>query len=112
MARVAFNRELSNAPGTPLKLKLFANTLVAAGSGGAAMVDVTDARAPRVLSAGNTEPALDIIPFQDRLYLASGRGLTELAMPFSFVREVAPPRDAKVPPLRSAHRGSAVAPCL
>lgn len=99
IARVAFDTELSNAPGTPLRMKLFANTLfVAAGAGGVVMVDVTDPRNPKVLSAGNTEPALDIIPFQDRMYLASGRGLTELAMPFSFVRGVSPARGAKVPP--------------
>ncbi|MBI5546909.1 MAG: IPT/TIG domain-containing protein, partial [Deltaproteobacteria bacterium] len=99
IARIPFDKTLSNAPGRPNRLRLIGDLLFAsAGEGSVVLVDVSNPRQPKLLSGGNSEEAWDAIPVADRLYLAGGDRLTELSLPFSFVTSHSPKRDSVVSP--------------
>jgi hypothetical protein len=97
--RIRFDQTLSNHPGVPLRLRLVGDLLfVACEGGGPLLVDVSDPRHPELVSGGNRENALDVLPVRDRLLLAGHEALTELELPFTYVTGTAPERGSLVPP--------------
>ncbi|WP_415835370.1 Ig-like domain-containing protein, partial [Corallococcus soli] len=99
ITRIAFNEEMSNTPGEPQRLRLVGDVLfVAANQGGVVLVDVSDLRHPVLLSGGNTEAAMDVLPVGDRLMLAGRTAVSELETPFMLVTGTSPARGERVPP--------------
>ncbi|NRD46955.1 Ig-like domain-containing protein, partial [Corallococcus exiguus] len=99
ITRIPFDEDLSNTPGEPQRLRLVGDVLfVAANAGGVVMVDVSDLHHPELLSGGNVEPAMDVLPVSDRLMLAGSSRLYELETPFMLVTGTQPARGEFVPP--------------
>jgi hypothetical protein len=97
--RVAFNESLANVTARPERLRLVGGLLMVAGNeGGVVLVDVSNPRLPRVVSAGNTERAVDVALAGGRLFTAGVGRITELAVPFSLVTAVDPSPGSLVPP--------------
>ncbi|GEL71664.1 hypothetical protein MVI01_34480 [Myxococcus virescens] len=97
--RINFDSHLSNNPGQPQRLRLVGDVLfVSASEGGVVLVDVSKREDPVLLSGGNSEFALDVLPVGDRLMLAGKSRLTELETPFMLVTGYSPARGATVPP--------------
>ncbi|HVE83839.1 MAG TPA: IPT/TIG domain-containing protein, partial [Myxococcales bacterium] len=99
LTRIRFDESLSNTPGHPQRLRLYGDLLlVSAADGGVVLVDVSNPRQPRLVSGGNVEHATDAVPVGDRLLLAGRDRVTELSVPFLYVRGYSPARGALVPP--------------
>ncbi|MFP2932272.1 IPT/TIG domain-containing protein [Pyxidicoccus sp. 3LG] len=99
MASIPFDMTLSNRPGHPQRLRLLGDLLfVSAADGGVVLVDVSEPRAPKLVSGGNVEPAWDSAAVADRLLLASRDRLTELSVPFLYVTGYSPARESLVAP--------------
>ncbi|HEX8440228.1 Ig-like domain-containing protein, partial [Archangium sp.] len=97
--RIPFDASLSNTPGEPQRLRLFGDMLfVAANNGGVVLLDVSNPRAPKLVSGGNIEPAMDVLVRGDQLLLAGKNRLIELVLPFTFVMGVEPARESRIAP--------------
>ncbi len=91
---VPFTDALANQPGKPVRMRADGQLLfVSAEEGGVVILDASDPTDPQVLSAGNEEVALDQLPMDNRLMVASGEGITALSLPFLYVSSTDLPAD-------------------